>query len=38
MSIEELFNIEKDKEDGLLYLKYSDMEPFGCDFVKLDYY
>lgn len=32
-----MYELEKDKEDGLLYLKYSDMEPFGTDFIQIDF-
>lgn len=30
MTIEELYEKEKDQEDGFLYIKYSNMEPFGA--------
>lgn len=32
LSIKELYNTHKDPEDGLLYLMYSNLDPYGCWF------
>jgi DNA-directed RNA polymerase subunit E'/Rpb7 len=31
LSIKDIYEAEKDPEDGLLYFKYSNFDPFGSD-------